>query len=149
MGSEVRANYFADLSVRYRRTNRAITWLILLFSSGAVWFAAGGMPVELSWVRIVAPCGTAALSLWLLVAQHSQRATDCEDLHFQWNTLALAYETLWGDQHAIDAANRLISLRERGAELSKRSTHLPNRRASMLKWEGHVVAEHRHMLSVT
>jgi hypothetical protein len=35
LGAETRANYFADLSGRYLRLQRLITWATLLASSGA------------------------------------------------------------------------------------------------------------------
>ena len=143
LSSEIRANYFADLSYRYQFRQRALTWLTLAFSSGAfATLVTDWLPVEFDWIKPTLVFFTAALSLWSLVAQNQKNATDCSDLHFRWNKLAGEYESLWDHMYSEDAAIRLEALREKSAELSKSSTAFPNKTRLMEKWQEHVVQHH-------
>lgn len=144
LSAEIRANYAADLCQSHQRTQRAITWLTAVSSSGAAVTLLAGLPSDLTWVRSVLAIAAAALSLWSLVAHLPRRATDCADLHGRWSKLASSFEALWDDMHAADAGPRLDRLREQEDELSKSSASvLPNHRRALLKWQAHVEQHHR------
>lgn len=140
LSAEIRANYFADLSTRYRRHQRTATWLTLFSSSGAAATVIGtwGIP----WAPLVLSLITAGLSLYSLVAQDQQRAADSADLHWRWNQLASDYRTLWDDMYAADAATRLSVLEAREQELSKAGTAFPYKKRLMERWETHVLQQH-------
>jgi fucose 4-O-acetylase-like acetyltransferase len=143
LSSEIRANYFADLSYRYQFRQRALTWLTLAFSSGAfATLVTDWLPVEFAWIKAALVFLAAALSLWSLVVQNQKNATDCSDLHFRWNKLAGEFESLWGHMYSEDAAILLEALKEKGAELSKSGTAFPNKARLMEKWQEHVVQHH-------
>jgi hypothetical protein len=137
----VRANYFADLSGRYRWRQRTATWLTLIFSSGAFGALLAQIPPHYDWILLAALA--AAVSLWSLVAQNQQAAVDAADLHHRWNRLAIDYQRLWDDMYADDAAARLIVLDERAAEASKAGTAFPARERLIAKWHRHVSEHHR------
>src|SRR5690349_18975800 len=86
LGGEIRANYFAELCGKYQGRQQAFTWAILVASSGS--FLTLLTDWTPTWVRPVFAAVAAALSLWLLVEQNQRKATECADLHLQWNTLA-------------------------------------------------------------
>ena len=45
LSAEIRANYFAELSGKYHRRQRVVTWVILFLSSGAAaTFLYTGLP---------------------------------------------------------------------------------------------------------
>jgi hypothetical protein len=142
LSSEIRANYFADLSGRYHRIQRLVTWAILFFSSGAaVAFVPGLLPAY-PWVPPALSILVAALSAYALAVQNRQTAIECADLHFRWNALASEYECLWGDMYADDAPERLRLLDARGMELSKAATALPVIEKRLLKWQDYVERHH-------
>ena len=148
LSSEMRANYFADMANRYQTWQRVLTWLTLVFSSGAAFaIVTDWLPQGFGWVRAALALLTAAVSLLSLVEQNQKRATDCSDLHFRWNRLAAEYEDLWDNMYADNAELQLKALGEKEAELSKSSTAFPNRPRIMLKWQEHV--ERHHGLSAT
>ena len=95
-----------------------------------------------SWVTLVLALLTAGLSLCSVVMQNTKRYSECTDLHFRWNRLALEYKALWGDMYLEDAANELKKLNEKATELSKSSLAMPNKEAVVRKWEDHVLASH-------
>lgn len=140
---EVRANYFADLSGRYRWRQRTATWLTLVFSSGAFGALLAQLPPQYGWAPTVLAALAAAVSLWSLVAQNQQSAVDAADLHHRWNRLAADYQRLWDDMYAEDAAARLRALDERAAELSKAGTAFPVRERLIAKWHRHVGEHYR------
>lgn len=143
LAGEIRANYFGDLCGRYHRQQQIATWLVLVASSGALvtvigeWLPAGG-----GWLRPTLAATTAALSLWLLVAQNQKKATECSDLHVRWSTLANQYRSLWDDMYAEDAPQRLEALRQREIEIGKSSNAFPNKPKLMAKWQAHVQLHH-------
>ncbi|HXK33854.1 MAG TPA: hypothetical protein VNM91_07585 [Dehalococcoidia bacterium] len=139
---EVRACYFADLSGRYRRLQRAATWLTLVLSSGATVTLVAHLPAGFDWMAAILAALTAVVSLWSLVAQHQQHAIDAADLHHRWATLAAESRRLWDDMHASDAAARLEALDARAAELSKAGTAFPVRPRLLDKWHNHVEARY-------
>lgn len=138
---EVRANYFADLSGRYRWRQRTATWLTLLFSSGAFGTLLARLPDWVNWIPALLAALAAGVSLWSLVAQNQQHAIDAADLHHRWSRLAADYRRLWDDMYASEAAARLGALEEREAEVSKAATAFPARARLIAKWHRHV-AEH-------
>ena len=140
LGSEIRANYFAELVGRLNREQRISTWLTLLFSSGAAASAFANLPNDYNWIRIVLPVAAAGVSLWSLVKQYPRLATEASDLHFRWNRLANDYERLWENVYADDALSVLNQLDDRAAEASKAGTSFPYEPNVMRKWKDHVVS---------
>jgi hypothetical protein len=143
LGSEIRANYFADLASRYLRRQRIITWAILLSSSGAFFsLVTDVLPSSLHWIRPVSAFITAALSFWSLTSKNERSAIDCSDLHFKFNLLSQKCERLWDDMYSETAAESVRTLQEEGAELSRTSINFPVRKRLMLKWQNHVELHH-------
>jgi hypothetical protein len=144
LSAEIRANYFAELSGQYRRRQRGAMWIVLFLSSGAaVSLLYGGLPVEIAqWLRPAFSLLTVAVSLYSVVAENQKFSVDGADLHSRWNKLASAYEDLWENVYADDAAERLKQLGEEGAVLSKTGTAFPYRKKDMLKWQQHVEQHH-------
>ena len=140
LGSEIRANYFAELVSRCNRHQRILTWAILFLSSGAVAVVLVQLPPEMSFLRVLLPVGTAAVSLYSLVRQNQKLAMDAADLHLRWGKLALDYERLWENVYADDALTNLDALSDRLLEVSKASTPFPNEPEIMLKWENYVIS---------
>lgn len=142
LSSEIRANYFADLSGRYRRAQCRATWVTLVASSGAFATLLAKLPEEYWWLPPVLALLTAAVSLYSLVVQNQQQAIDSADLHHRLNRLAAEYRALWDDMYAENAALRLAALDEKAAELSKSATAFPAHERLLLKWEDYVVRHH-------
>ena len=142
LDSETRACYFAALCRRYHLTQRAVTWTILVVSSGAAAAAIAELPPQVAWVRTVLALATAGLSLLSLVANFTKSAADCSDLQFQWNKLAIDYESLWADMSSQKAQEQLASLSQRAAELSQRAGPLLYKEKLMLKWKRHTLTQH-------
>jgi hypothetical protein len=63
---------------------RWITWGTLLSSSGAAVTILSGTYVP-QWIKPTLAVIAAALSLLSLVKQFAKRASDCGELHYQWN----------------------------------------------------------------
>jgi hypothetical protein len=120
LASEIRANYFAELCHDSQRTQRLLTWSILLASSAGFATIVTQVPAIL---RLLVAGVTPAVSLWSLVSNYSKVATEASDLHFRWSRLAADYERL----------------KERESEISKSATHLPNKPAQIQKWTAHVI----------
>ena len=140
IGAEIRANFFASRCAYYQTQQKVLTWLILVFSSGAaVSFLANGVP---EWVKPTLALLTAAVSIFSLVQQNQKRSTDCADLHFRWNRLGSEYKALWDDFYSPDSPSKLQALEEKEAELSKSSTVIPNDERAMLKWQDYVQRQH-------
>src|SRR5262245_20802430 len=121
LSARIRAHYFADLCNRYQRLQRVLTWAILVFSSGAVAALLYQLSPAWEWLRPVLAFLTAALSLWSLVTNNNKNGTDCADLHFRWNKLAIEYEALWSNMYSPRALETLANLRQREAEIAKSS----------------------------
>lgn len=144
LSAEIRANYFADLSGRYQRTQRIVTWATLVFSSGAFFaLLSDWLPPKFSWVRPVLAFATAALSLWSLTSRNERREIDCLALHFRWNILAQEFERLWDDVHADSSEARFREMQERSAQLSKIGASFPNKQKLLLKWQDYVELHHK------
>ena|SRR5271166_370221 len=140
IGAEIRANYFASLCARYQTQQKVLTWLTLVFSSGAaVSFLLSGVP---EWVKPVLALLTAVVSIFSLVQQNQKRTTDCADLYFRWNRLGSEYKALWDDMYSPEAPAELRALEEKEAELSKSSTAIPNDPHAMSKWQDYVQKQH-------
>ena len=143
LSSEIRANYFADLAIRYQSRQRSLTLFTLIFSSGAAFaIVTDWSPQGFEWIKAALALLTAAVSFLSLVLQNQKSAMECSDLHFRWNRLASEYEALWDDMYAEDAEMKLKALGEKEAELSKSSTAFPYRERVMLKWQNHVERHH-------
>lgn len=140
LGSEIRANYFAELTERYNRRQRFATWGTLFMSSGALATILIALPSEWVWVRAGFAAVATALSLYSVVRQNNKLAVDSADLHARWNKLASEYEKLWEDVTADNGIEVLDTLTDQGRELSKSGTAFPNDERAMLKWENHVLA---------
>jgi hypothetical protein len=126
LSAEIRANYFALLSVRYQSRQKLFTAGSLVLSSGAtVSFLVTVIPENFSWVRPALTLAAAVLSAFALVSRNERSAIDCQDLHSRWNTLAMEYEDLWANVYAEDASETLRQLRKKEAEISKSSTAMP------------------------
>ena len=148
LSSEMRANYFADMAYRYQFRQHALTWLTLIFSSGAALaIVTDWAPPGFEWIKAALALLTAAVSFLSLVQQNQKSAMECSDLHFRWNRLANEYEALWDDMYADDAELKLKLLAEKAAELSRSGTAFPYRKRLMLKWQDHV--QKHHGLSAT
>jgi hypothetical protein len=148
VGAEIRSNYFADLCSKYQWQQKLLTWLILVCSSGsAAAFITDRLPSDWQWVKPGLALTTACLSIFSLVQQNQKRTTDCADLHFRWSRLGDEYKALWDDMYSDLALDRLRSLEEKEAELSKSSTGFPNKERAMLKWEKYVLEHHGMQVS--
>ena len=144
IGAETRAHYFADLCGSYQRSQKYLTWAILLLSSGAFATLVGKWATQsIPWLPAVLAFTTAGLSLFSLVSKNERSAIDCSDLHLKQNTLARAFEDLWDDMHSDEATSKLRQLEARAAEYSRTATSFPNKVDLMLKWENHVL-QHRY-----
>ena len=143
LGAEIRANYFADLSSSYQWRQKILTWLILLFSSGAfLTLVTSGLPDSLSWLKPTFALIAACMSFLSLIGQNQKNAIECADLHFKWNRLSAEYAALWEDMYSEDALATLRKLQEKSAELSRSGVSFPNRTRKMLKWQDHVERHH-------
>lgn len=143
LGSEIRANYFADLSGQYLRHQRLSTWGTLIGSSSAVVSVIVNLPESWSWLRLALPAVTAAISFYSVVMQNQRLSVDAADLHARWNRLARGYRRLWEDMYSETALESLNELDERATELSKAGSSFPNKRRTMLRWQRHVEQHHK------
>ena len=146
LSAEIRANYFAELSGTYRWHQRLANWLSLVFSSGALatFILKDGLEITpyLPWLRPVLAFLTAGFSVYSIIAQNQDRATNCTDLHFRWNKLAKEFEALWDDMYSESAAARLVCLEATATELSKAGNTFPNRKRKLVKWQDYVEMRH-------
>ncbi len=142
LSAEIRANYFADLSRKYHRNQRIVTWAIMFLSSGAAVMFVSVLRDQYPWAAPVLSMLTAVLSAYSLVGHNQKNAIDGADLHFQWNKLASEYELLWDNMYAEDALVKLTALDERGMELSKAATPFPVINRRLLRWQEHVERHH-------
>ena len=142
LGGEIRANYFADMGGRFQVEQKVLTFMTLLFSSGAavtLMTTADWLP---EWIKPTLVLLTAAISLYLVLQQNLKRVMECADLHVRWSRLSNEYKALWDDMYAPDALEKLRALEEREAELSKSSMAIPNKARAMLKWQNYVIRQH-------
>jgi hypothetical protein len=142
LSSEIRSDYFAELCGQYLRNQKIATWSTLFFSSGAAVSMIASLPAELSWIRLALASFAAAVSLYSVVMQNQKLAIDTADMHAKWNRLAMDYTRLWEDVYGEDALDKLNSLDDRAADLSKTATAFPNRKRSLLRWQQYVEQQH-------
>jgi hypothetical protein len=143
LGAEIRANYFADRCGHYQLQQKILTWLTLIFSSGAaVTLTTQLLPENLQWIKPTLALVAAGISFVMLLQQNQKRVTECSDLQFRWHKLGNEFKALWDDMYSQDASERLMTLEEKEAELSKSSTAIPNNPRTMLKWQDHVQQQH-------
>jgi hypothetical protein len=134
LASEMRANYYADLCARFQRRHNVLTWMTLLFSSGAALSFLTRVP---DWGKASFAIVAAGVSFYAIVQQSLRKISECSDLSFRWNSLAIQYQELWNAVDADDAGETLRMLMQKGAEISKGGHSLPNDQKTMLKWEEH------------
>jgi hypothetical protein len=113
LSSEIRANYFADLSGQYYSRQRWATWASLVFSSGALASLLASLPERYIWIRPALILPTTLLSAYSVAMQNQKFAVDSSDLHARWNRLAKEYEAIWEDVYSDDALQRLSVLDDR------------------------------------
>jgi hypothetical protein len=143
LGGEIRANYFAESCGRYQMHQKVLTWLTLIFSSGAAAAViTDWLPHHWQWIKPTLALLTAGISFVLLLQQNQKRVTECADLHFRWSRLANEYKALWDDMYSPDAICRLRELQEKEAEISKSSTAIPDNERAMLKWQEYIERQH-------
>lgn len=93
LSAEIRAQYFAALSVRYQRMQKILVAGSLVLSSGAsVTLLLSILPPEYSWIKATLTLATAVCSAATLVMKNERNATECSDLHFRWNNVAMGYQ---------------------------------------------------------
>jgi len=136
IAAEVRAKYFAELAHRYHVQQRAINWLMLVFSSGALISIIAKLKYD--WVAPLLALITSGLSFYSLVTQNEKKATDAIDLHFRWARLESEYESLWENMYDLDAREQLARLDEKENDLGRLSTGFPVNNKRLLKWQDHV-----------
>jgi hypothetical protein len=139
LAAEMRANYFADLCGRFQRQHSRLTWATLVFSSSAAFSFLSSLP---NLGKALLALVVAGLSIYSIVQQNLRKISECSDLSFRWNTLAIQYSELWNNVYAQDAPSKLHDLLEKGAQISKSAQTLPNDEKTMLKWEEHVLKHH-------
>ena len=139
LDAETRSLYFAGLERRYQVHEQRVTLLILLLSSGSVASLLADIPADYHWLRAALPAIAAALSGFLLVEKHSNKAWTCSHLHARLEKLAADYEDLWStldDPAAIPEWKRLQAV---GRDLSETATKLPSKVRQLRKWQSFVL----------
>jgi hypothetical protein len=148
LGAEIRAQYFAELSVRYQARQRWLVLGTLVLTSGAfLSLVTTAVPAPLGWVKPLLVLLAAILSACSLAATNERNSIESADLHFRWNMLALDFQHLWADIYEDQARARLREVQERDAILSKSSTAFPDDETLMLKCQDHVEMNHRSELT--
>jgi hypothetical protein len=143
--AEIRASYFALLSVSYQRRQKPFTAGSLVLSSGATLsFLITVIPAKYEWVRPVLTLAAAILSAVALLTKNERSAIGCQDLHSRWNGLAMEYEDLWSNVHADDAAEALRLLRKKEADISRSSTSMPSRSRLLNRAQDSVMLHHQN-----
>ncbi len=146
LSAEIRAQYFAALSVSYLRLQKFLVAGSLILSSGAsVTLLSSVVPVQYSWVKAALTLATAACSAATLVMKNERNAIECSDLHFRWNTLAMGYQNLWVNTASDDAQEILERLRSQEAQVSKSSTVMPEKAGMLSKAQDNVIMHHREI----
>jgi hypothetical protein len=144
LGGEIRANYFADMGGQLQTQQKILTWMTLIFSSGAAaTFVTDWVPPDMQWIKTALALLTAGISFVTLLQQNQKRITECVDLHFRWSRLSNEYKALWDDMYSPNALDRFRMLEENEAELSKSSMLIPNNERAMLKWQDYVIRQHQ------
>lgn len=142
LSSEIRANYFADLSGGYHRKQHRVTWAMIVLSSSAAGAFVASFPSKYAWVAPTLSLLTAALSGYSLAVQNHKSAIDSADLYVRWSKLASEYELLWDNMYAEQAKDKLAELTESAIELSKIATAFPVIEKRLLKWQDYVEQQH-------
>jgi hypothetical protein len=147
LASEIRANYFAELSGIYLRRQQWATWATLLFSSADV-AALAKLPAEFTWIRLACAVCTAATSIYLALSGNERKAFDSKELYSRLNRLHAAYQEIWANIDSGGAVERLKTLDEQAMEASNLAITLPNHEKSMLKWQDHTEKHYRQTHSI-
>jgi hypothetical protein len=147
LGAEIRAQYFAALSTRYRGRQFWLSLSSFVLSSGAFFaLVTTVVPAKYGWIKPTVALMAACLSGCSLLAKNERNSIDSADLHFRWNQLAIEYRRVWTDVSADDARTRLQELEREEATLSKSSTAFPEDLELMAICEDNVVMHHQNEL---
>lgn len=144
LSSEIRSNYFAELSSQYRARPKWANFLTLLASSGA--FATFILNNPDPWIVAARPIlafSAAALSAYPFVADNQKLAGDAVTLHRQWNHQAKKYEALWENMYTEDAIDLLTRLSMDDSQLSELGTNFPEKKHALLRWQEFVERHHQ------
>ena len=143
LGAETRADYFAELSSRYRRFQFRISLGVLVLSSGAFFsLVTSIIPPSLQWIKPFLAFCTAFLSAWSLLARNENKANETADLHLRWQNLALDYKHVWCDVTQENAGDRLREIEKQEAALSKSGTSFPNDKKLLALCQDNVAMHH-------
>jgi hypothetical protein len=129
--AEMRANYFAELVLRYQKIDKRLRVATLVASSGAAASVLSAVP---QWVRLSFPFTAAGVSFWLLFSQYGTLSLDASNLHEGWNGVHAQYERVWGDIDRSDAEERFHEIYEGANPLSKAGTKFPNNEKRLGYW---------------
>ncbi len=147
IGAETRSQYFAILVQKLRVRQRWLTIGSLVLSSGAaISFFISAFPAHPAFKGLLA-LASAALSAVSLVSSNEKNAIEAADLSHRWLTLAFSYQKLWGNMYVEDATEKLHSLLEEEAKVSKSSTALPNDVQLMSEAEDNVAMHYQSRLA--
>ena len=101
------------------------------------------LPAQFLWLRYTCALAAAVVSAAALVMKNERNAIESADLHSRWQSLAIDFERLWSDVYANGAAEALLLLRRREAEVSKSSTAMPSYTSMLEKAQDNVLMHHQ------
>lgn len=142
LGAETRGLYFAELGATLQRRHQTLTIAGLVLASGALVAVLARLPDTWAALGPVLALVATGLNGYVLVTRLQDSQADCRVLYRRWNGLAQSYGTLWEDQHAADALDRLDSLDREAIALGETAIGLPWREDRLAHWQEHVVREH-------
>lgn len=140
ISAEVRSLYFWELASKYAQKKQAITFLVFFLSSGAAATLIAKlppwMPITLSIIVSIVTAYTIAVNLDLTMRTMAK-------FHASWSELALSYESLWDNVHAVDADITFEVLARRERDLSElATTDAPNNQERLSYWQDVVFKQH-------
>jgi hypothetical protein len=148
LSAEIRAGYFALLSVTFQARQRYLTIASAVLSSGATLsFLITVIPPNYTWVRPVLTVLAAVVSAVSVAMRYERAAIDSQDLHSRWNSLAMEYEDLWSNIYAEDASDTLKALRKKEAEVSKSGVAMPTVDTLLIKAQDNVLMHHQSQVA--
>jgi hypothetical protein len=144
LSAEIRAAYFAALGFRFQTRQKRIMLVNLLLTSGAtLTLLLAIVPPGFGWARPLLGVLATATGIWANLSRSDRHVTDCADLHFRWNILAMDYSQLWANTYSGNATDTLTALRKREAEISRSSMSMPDDTALMGRMQDSVVMQHQ------
>jgi len=141
IAAQTRSYYFGELVHKYQRRQNQITFLSLVFSSGAA--VVFLLQLGNAWAAPAAAFVSAALSIYSLVAQNQKRSIESADLHTRWAEITTECVHLWESWFDENAIERLGQIEKHAAEASKSSTQFPANKRAMARWMELAEAHHR------